>query len=123
MIGVTAPGVFPSRTGVNEFVADEITAPTLMNRIDTMLRMADASIALSGSIGTLTELMAAWNTAFVARFSSTPAKPVIALGSSWRHLIGDLTRELATDGSLVTCVDSVDEAVALLRRELLGPTA
>ena len=70
VIGVTAPEVFSSRSAANGYVAEEIAAPTLTSRIDTMMDLASASIALGGSIGTLTELLIAWNVAFVARFSS-----------------------------------------------------
>jgi uncharacterized protein (TIGR00730 family) len=111
VVGVTAPTVFPGRPGANEFVTEEIGAPTLTRRIDMMIEMASATITLPGSIGTLTELMMAWNVAFVGRFSSTPPQPVVAVGDPWRNLIPRLTEDLGTDGNLVTWVETVDDAV------------
>lgn len=118
VIGVTAPGVFASRSEANGFVAEEIPAATLTQRIDIMTNLAAASIALDGSIGTLTELLVVWNVAFVARFSTAEAKPVVAVGDRWAELVPRLTADLATDGDLVTLVADVGEAVATVRTAL-----
>jgi uncharacterized protein (TIGR00730 family) len=118
VIGVTAPEVFASRSTANDYVAEEIPAPTLTKRIDVMLDMAAATIALEGSIGTLTELMMAWNVAFVARFSTAAVRPVIAVGERWGRIVPSLSEALGTDGSLVTIVDDVDGAVAAVRSML-----
>lgn len=112
VIGVTVPGVFPDRPGGNEHLTEETRAATLLERIHEMVDLSVASIALPGSLGTATELLVAWNLAYVARFTSAVPKPVIAVGGQWRHLVPLLTAELETDGSLVTLVDTVDEAVA-----------
>lgn len=120
VIGVTAPGIFPDRSGANEYVAHEIPADTLTRRIDIMMDLSSAVIALNGSIGTLTELMVAWNAAFVARFSNSVPRPVIAVGPNWRALVPQLAGSLATDGELVTLVDEVDEAVDAVVRSLRG---
>lgn len=118
VIGVTAPDVFASRSTANGYVAEEITAPTLTSRIDIMMDLAAATIALDGSLGTLTELLVAWNVAFVARFSTASARPVVAVGERWRQIVPELTEALATDGNLVTIVDEVDEAVSVVREAL-----
>jgi uncharacterized protein (TIGR00730 family) len=111
VIGVTVPDVFPDRPGGNEHLTEETRAATLLERIHEMVDLSVASIALPGSLGTATELLVAWNLAYVARFTSSVPKPVIAVGDQWRHLVPLLTAELETDGSLVTLVDTVDEAV------------
>ena len=118
VIGVTAPEVFASRSTANGYVAEEIPAPTLIKRIDVMLDMAAATIALEGSIGTLTELMMAWNVAFVARFSEVAARPVVAVGERWSRIVPSLSEALGTDGGLVTIVDDVDGAVTAVRSML-----
>lgn len=117
-IGVTVPGVFPDRISANAYVNEERQATSLMNRIGQLVEGSDGVIALDGSIGTFTELMAAWNLAFVARFSDDPPKPIIAVGSGWARLIERLAAELETDGSLVTCVSTVGDAIAALDRRL-----
>ena len=114
VIGVTVPDVFPDRPGGNEHLTEETRAATLLERIHEMVEVSVASIALPGSLGTATELLVAWNLAYVARFTNAVPKPVIAVGNQWQHLVPLLTEELETDGSLVTLVDTVDEAVAVV---------
>ena len=114
VIGVTAPAVFPDRAAVNEFVTEVIEAKTLPERVDRLLGVSDASITMHGSIGTLTELMAAWNSAFVARFSSAKPKPLVVVGPRWTRIVTDLAASLETDLSLVYSAPSVDEAVATI---------
>ena len=62
--------------------------------------------------------MVAWNLAFVARFSETPPDPVIAVGSLWRDLITYLGDHLGTDAALVTCVETIEEAVEEIKRRV-----
>lgn len=117
VIGITAPRVFPGRTEANPWIGEERPHTTLTERIHDIISLADASITASGSIGTLTELLAAWNTAFVARFSSRQPQPVVTVGDPWLTLVPHLADVLATDGSLVTTTHDVDEAVvAVLER-------
>jgi uncharacterized protein (TIGR00725 family) len=120
VIGYTAPEVFTGRVGANRFVVEEVPAATLTERIHAMLDRADGVIALDGSIGTLAELVMAWNVAFVAQFSAAAAKPVVAVGERWRRIVTDLTADLATDGSLVTCVGDVEEAITAVKMALAG---
>lgn len=114
--GVTAPDVFPHREMANRFVQEHVRAASLTERIHELVDISDACIALPGSIGTFTELMVAWNLAYVARFSDSPPHPVVTVGPLWRQLIEDLGRQLDTDTSLVTCVDTPEEAVAFLQK-------
>lgn len=112
VIGVTAPSVFPGRPGANAYVSDERPAASLTERIDQMVRLAEAAIALPGSIGTLTELLVVWNVAFVSRFNGSTPQPVVAVGDAWETLVETIAAGLDTDGELVTCVANVEEAVA-----------
>ncbi len=121
IIGVTAPDVFPHRDLPNRFVQEHVRAASITERIHELVDIADACIALPGSIGTFTELMAAWNLAYVARFSDTPPHPVITVGSLWPELIADLGVRLGTDASLVTCVGTVVEAVEEVKRRVPRP--
>ena len=118
VIGITAPAVFPDRSGANRFVTDERRAATLTERIQDLLTISDAVVALPGSLGTLTELVVAWNLAFVAPFSSHRPAPIVALGHIWAELIPLLTKRLATDGDLVQCVTTVEDAIGALRPHL-----
>ena len=118
VIGVTAPAVFRSREGANVHVTEELRAASLTERIHDMIDLSDAAIALHGSLGTATELMVAWNLAFVARFSHEDPDPVVAVGATWRRMINDLGEILETDTSVITCVDTVADAVAFISRRL-----
>ena len=118
VIGVTAPSVFRGRDGANVHVTEELRAASLTERIHELIDLSDASITLHGSLGTATELMVAWNLAFVATLSDEQPHPVIAVGPRWRRLISELAEVLETDASLVTCVDTVDQAVAEVQARL-----
>lgn len=118
VVGVTVPGVFRNRTGANPFVSREIEAPSLLTRMEAMLANSVAAVALPGSLGTFTEVMVAWNLAFVARFGDVQPRPLVTVGETWRELcgrVGDLTN---TDTGLVVCVSSVEDVGPLLDRLL-----
>jgi hypothetical protein len=124
VIGVTAPAVFTGRPGANQHVTDEWPAATITERIHELLTAADAVIALPGSLGTLTELVVAWNVAFVAPFSGGHPKPIVAVGPTWGELVPMLARRLATNGDLIQCVDTVEEAAEFVtERGGFGGTA
>ena len=111
VIGITAPAVFPGRSGANPFVAEEHSAPTIGTRIARLIESTSGSIVLPGSIGTATELMVAWNAAFVSQFSGAPTKPVVAVGEPWAELVPLLMERLGLDDRLVELVDTVEDAV------------
>ena len=114
VIGVTVPSVFPERGGGNVHLTEETRAGSLLERIHELAETTVAAIALSGSLGTATELLAAWNLAYVSRFGSGVPKPVVAVGEPWTTLVPILTEALHTDGELVTLVSTVDDAVAAI---------
>ena len=118
-IGVTAPSLFPSRSGGNRFLTEEIPAPGLIDRIKIMAEMACASIVMPGSIGTLTELAVAWNDAYLLDRRGVPATPIVAFRVAWGSIVGRLVDELRTSPGLVSMVDSPYEAVEVLKRSLV----
>ncbi len=118
VIGVTAPQVFPDRSGANEYVTVEHPAPDLVGRIGKMLEISDAAIVLPGSIGTLTELIMTWNLNYVATFSGREPIPLIAVGEPWTGLIPLLTERVSTNGDLVMLVETIDEAVTHLVKQV-----
>jgi len=116
--GITAPEAFPDRPGANAFVDREIPAPSITERIHRILSLSSGSIALDGSIGTLTELVVAWNVAYVDRLSERTAKPIVAVGGLWAEVVSFLTERTATDDELVVCVPTVGEAVEIIRSKV-----
>jgi hypothetical protein len=111
VVGVTVPDAFPDRSGANAFVAEEVATPQIVERIHQLTDRTAGAIVLPGSIGTLTELAMAWNLSFIARFSGGAQKPIVTVGRTWQDLVAHLTAVLDTDAELVTCVESVPEAV------------
>ena len=109
--GVTAPAVFPGRSGANQWVHNELPAEDLVRRIAVLTDLADGYIALPGSIGTLAELVVAWNLAFVAPFADRPFGPIATVGETWADLVPLLNNRLASDRSSIATCATVDEAV------------
>lgn len=118
VIGVTAPNSFPDRSGANEWVTEEHPAPTIPLRIARLLEISDAAIALPGSIGTLTELVVAWNIGFVARFSGAAPFPLITVGAMWRDLVNHISDIVDTDDTIVYCAADVEEALVEVGKRL-----
>ena len=118
VIGVTAPAAFPGRSGANAWVGEEWPAPTITERIHHILAISAACITLDGSIGTLTELLVAWNVAYIDRLGGRPPRPVLAVGPSWAALVPALAEAVQTDASLVTLVPDAVGAVAEVSRRV-----
>ncbi len=121
VIGVTAPAAFPGRPGANRWVQVEIPAGTITERIHLLLNGSAACLALDGSIGTLTELLMAWNLAFVAGLSGALARPVVAVGPTWAAVVAYLAEATGSDPAGVTLVPDVNAAVAEVRRRVPLP--
>lgn len=83
MIGVTVD-MFEKRGPVNPWVLERVHTPTLYARLDHLVREADAFVAVTGSIGTLTEIFLAWTMLAV---SARPAAPLVLMGAHWREWI------------------------------------
>jgi uncharacterized protein (TIGR00725 family) len=111
VVGVTAPSVFPARSGPNAHLTSETRADTLMERIAVLVEGSDGAIALWGSLGTACELLVAWNLSYVAPLSGVARKPIIAVGDPWRLLVPRLEVLLETERGLVTVVEDVRSAV------------
>jgi uncharacterized protein (TIGR00725 family) len=110
VIAVTAPLVFPHRHGANPHIEEERTAGTISERIHRLVDLADATVAMPGSIGTLAEFLVAWNDAFVRPMSGHVPRPLVAVGPTWRRLVDFLSDGFDADPGFVTCVDSAEEA-------------
>lgn len=118
VIGVTAPSVFPSRSGANPHVSEEVVELTISSRIARLVDSSDAVIALPGSIGTLAELIVSWNAAFVAPFRGEPPLPVVAVGDTWEMIIDVIHTTLPTGAGFVrlapTALDALTKVDAMI---------
>ncbi len=111
VVGITAPDVFPDRSGANAYVAEERPAATITQRLDRLIGGVDGAIALPGSIGTFTELVVAWNANYLAPRSRRDPRPLAAVGAEWAELLALLGERLGVPGGLAATVATVDEAV------------
>ena len=119
VIGVAAASL--SRK-TNRWVQQEIVVETWDQRLFRLLELGDGYVACPGETGTLVELAVAWE---MMSKGLLPRKPLVALGNYWLPVIELIQRAMpqapAEGGSrdLVRVVESVPEAVSLLRQELL----
>ncbi len=114
--GVTAPPCFPYRPGPNRYVHEERPADTIPERMHDIIDIGAGFIVLDGSIGTLTEMLVAWNIAYIDDLSSQPFKPVVAVGSRWADLVPIVARDVDTSPQFVTRVPTVESAVFEISR-------
>ena len=117
-IGITAPSVFPGRSGANQWVHHEVVAGDLVERIAQLTDLAAGYIALPGSIGTLAELVVVWNLALVAPLSEKPVPPIAVVGDVWQELVPLLTERLDSDASMIKSCTTVEEAAAHITASL-----
>jgi uncharacterized protein (TIGR00725 family) len=111
VIGVTAPGLFAKRSGANGYVAEEVEAISLTDRLGSLIGLATGAIVLPGSIGTAAELVVAWNINHIARRTGGTRFPTVAVGRDWAELQSLLTRRMGAFGDDVHTAETVDEAV------------
>ena len=116
VIGVTV-GQF-DRDGLrpNPYIDQIISFESLSERLLHLVKASDASIALPGGLGTLSEVALTWSLLQVAEVAP---RPFILIGEQW----GDLMRNFYGDGSYIREVDmhlwrvvrTPEQAVTLLR--------
>jgi uncharacterized protein (TIGR00730 family) len=116
VIGVTLD-LFAPRLQPNPWLTEEVRVSDFFPRLKR-LTGADAFVLLRGGIGTLTEAALTWSLLQTGQISK---RPFIFVGDGWRHLFDALRAETEMterDFALATLVDSVDDAVDLLKDAL-----
>jgi uncharacterized protein (TIGR00730 family) len=114
VIGVTC-GLFTARGAANAWVDREIFTPTLFERIETVINLAEGFIAFPGGPGTLAEVSITWN---LLQRDAIPPSPLVLVGSNWRDLLsgfGQTPWVRDRDVDLLRFADSGEDAV----REIL----
>ena len=118
VIGVTAPTLFPARSGANSFVTELIEAESLSDRIGRMMVLSQGCVALPGSIGTAAELLIAWNTNHILRRSGLPRYPSVAVGEHWLEFRSTMVGRLSALGEDIHWVDTGAEASDWMLRQI-----
>jgi len=117
-IGVTS-SLFGNRTA-NPWVNEEIRTSSFLERVQTMVGMAQGFLALKGGIGTLTEISVVWS---LLQTHSMPTKPLILLQDPWQELLDFCADRLIlrpTDWDYVRLANSAAEAAHMLVTSLRG---
>ncbi|MFP3853132.1 MAG: LOG family protein [Anaerolineales bacterium] len=84
-IGVTCQQIEQWRPlGPNRWVSREIRCETLRDRLEKLVDLGDAAIALPGGIGTLAEVALMWSW---LQTSVIDTKPLVLVGSGWRQTL------------------------------------
>jgi hypothetical protein len=113
--GVVSATLFPDREP-NPYLTERVEAPDLLGRIEGLFRRAHAFVVLDGSVGTVTELLLAWN----HRLLGDP-RPLVLVGPRLRQLAGNLCASSGIGENELALLDFVptpEEAVAVLDHRL-----
>ncbi|GAB5353981.1 hypothetical protein AAMO2058_000080500 [Amorphochlora amoebiformis] len=119
--GVLVPTVFPMRKGGNKYLTERPEAKTIEDRLSILLGQAQAFIVLPGSLGSLTELVMAWNRAVLAPLSGKKPPVIIAYKNPWEKIITTIGSTLGIHKTMVEMVRFVSdgkEAIALAQKLL-----
>jgi uncharacterized protein (TIGR00730 family) len=112
----------PFEQQVNPFVDESYEHRTFFSRLHHFVLASDAFVVVPGGVGTVLELSAIWQLLQVRKIRSEV--PLILIGKMWADFVAwartYLLRpnfELAAleDIEIPRCVDTADEAIALLR--------
>lgn len=98
----------------NPYLTEMIETDSFLDRIATLMRLADAYVVLDGNIGTMAELFLAWNLAAVGG-----RKPVIVVGEEMKQAILGLQERTEINQNqiaMLTFVENVDTAADWLMR-------
>jgi uncharacterized protein (TIGR00730 family) len=111
----------PFEQDVNPFVEQAFEHKTFFTRLHHFVLASDAFVVAPGGIGTVLELMMVWQLLQVRHVRDTP---LILVGKMWADLVGWARTHLvssqpplanAEDMDIPRCVNTADEAIALLR--------
>lgn len=111
VVGVTAGGLFRTRTGANPHVTHEIVAQTITDRIGILTEIARGALVLPGSIGTTAELVIAWNINDIVRRHGGTRLPTVAVGEEWQDFCGLVSARLGAEPNDIQVADDVDQAL------------
>src|SRR5215831_16748586 len=113
----------PFEQEVNPFVEQAFTHKTFFTRLHHFVLTSDAFVVVPGGIGTVLELMMVWQLIQVKHVRDVP---LILVGKMWAELVAwarqnllkpDLALASPEDLAIPICVNTGDEAIALIRED------
>jgi uncharacterized protein (TIGR00730 family) len=102
----------------NVYLVEEQKVLNFFLRLERLIFDSDAYIVLNGGIGTITELGLTWS---LLQTHGVPSRPLVLIGEHWAALMGAFRAHCIiqpADYDLVCLVDTVDEAVSLIRERV-----
>ena len=105
----------------NPFVEEAFLHQTFFTRLHQFVMMSDAYVVAPGGIGTLLESAMIWQLLQVRHLNDVP---LIFMGSMWHGLVEWASKQMlqpgfelakAEDMRIPQCVDTADEAIAIIR--------
>ena len=118
VIGVTCTLIENWREGfcANAWVKEEIKFGSLRERLGHLVEFCDASLALPGGIGTLSEIALTWS---LIQTSEIKPKPMIVVGRVWAETLATFLRESdgyirEPDKSILRIARDLEEALQVL---------
>ena len=112
----------PFEQEVNAFVSDAYTHRTFFSRLHHFVLVSDAFVVVPGGIGTVLEMAMIWQLLQVRKLGRTP---LILIGRMWADFVSwgrqyllrpDFPLANPEDLTILSCVDTAEEAIALIRR-------
>ena len=116
VIGVTVPSLFSNMSKnsfevkANKFINKEIKTESLSIRIHHLLENSKAIIVLPGKIGTLTELIVAWNTNYLYNISKDKdVIPIFLKKKYWKEIIDNMPKDMELNSNFFEYYKNVEE--------------
>ena len=116
VIGVTVPSLFSNMSKdsfevkANEFINKEIKTESLSSRIHHLLENSKAIIVLPGKIGTLTELIVAWNTNYLYNISKDKdVIPIFLKKDYWKGIIDNMPEDMELSNNFLEYYENVED--------------
>ena len=101
----------------NEYINKEIKTESLPNRIHYLLENSKAIVVLPGKIGTLTELIVAWNTNYLYNISNDKEViPIFLKKDFWKKIIDNMPKDMELNDGFFKYFESVEELKKLLQK-------
>lgn len=102
----------------NAYLVEEQKVLNFFLRLERLIFDSDAYIVLNGGIGTITELGLTWS---LLQTHGVPPRPLVLIGEHWAALMEAFRAHSIiqpADYDLVSVVDTVEEAVSLIREQV-----
>jgi len=119
-IGLTLATVEECET--NSYIYHEMRLPTLYERLQKFVELADGFIVLRGGVGTLAETFAVWN---LMQSRLLEPRPFIFMGEFWQEMIEHLRTHMEIrdkDTDLLDFVLTPEQVVEILKERVNIPT-